>query len=194
MLFVYFRTGKWDLVACMNGSLAGLVAITGGCAFVGMWAAIIIGLVAGIFLILWGDMLEKIKIDDAVGASSVHMACGIWGIVAIGLFAEPSLTPFAGNVKSGFAGLLVGGGPEILITQIIGSISTIIWCGVTAGITFGALKAIKRLRVNAKAEMDGMSIDIWEHGESIWPDVLPLPDDAEVAMMSAKGTAPAVGD
>ncbi len=195
MLFQYFRTGKWDLVACMNGSLAGLVAITGGCAFVGPWAAIIIGLIAGIFLILWGDMLEKVKIDDAVGASSVHLACGVWGIIAIGLFAEPSLTPFAGNIKTGFGGLLVGGGPEILVTQIIGSVSTILWCAVTSVLMFGALKAFKHLRVNPKAEADGMSIDIWEHGQSIWPDILPLPDEAEVALVSAKGTtAPAVGD
>lgn len=194
MFFQYFRTGKWDLAACLNGSLAGLVAITGGCAFVSPWAAIIIGLVGGIILLLWGDVLEKIKVDDAVGASSVHLACGVWGIVAIGLFAEPSLTPFAGNVKAGFGGLLTGGGAEILITQITGSVATIIWCGVTSGIMFGALKVINHLRVNPLAEAEGNFIDNYEHGQSIWPDILPLPDDTVLAGSGRTATAPATGD
>lgn len=194
MLFQYFRTGKWDLTACLNGSLAGLVAITGGCAFVGFPAAIIIGAVGGILLLLWGDMLEKVKIDDAVGASSVHLACGVWGIVAIGLFAEPSLTPFAANVKSGLGGILVAGGSaDILITQIIGSAATIVWCGVTSFIMFGALKAIGHLRVNPKAELDNNFIDNYEHGQSIWPDVLPLPGDAPTSV-PVRSTAPATGD
>jgi Amt family ammonium transporter len=196
MLFQYFRTGKWDLPACLNGSLAGLVAITGGCAFVSPLAAVIIGLVGGIVLLLWGDLLEKIKVDDAVGASSVHLACGVWGILAIGLFAEPTLTPFAANVKAGLGGLLVsGGGIEILITQIVGSAATIIWCGVTSLVMFGALKAIKHLRVNPKAEEDGNFIDNWEHGQTIWPDVLPLPDAKPVMGTSTSAAAaPAVGD
>jgi ammonium transporter, Amt family len=192
LFFQYFRTGKWDLPACLNGSLAGLVAVTGGCAFISPWAAIIIGLVGGILLILWGDLLEKIKVDDAVGASSVHLACGVWGILAIGLFAEPSLTPFAANPKSGFGGLLVGGGADILITQFIGAAATILWCGVTSAIMFGALKAIGRLRVNPKAEMAGNFIDNYEHGQTIWPDVLPLPDDTAIAGRTS--TAPATGD
>lgn len=195
MFFQYYRTGKWDLAATLNGSLAGLVAITGGCAFVGFPAAIFIGLVAGIILLLWGDMLEKVKIDDAVGASSVHLACGVWGIVAIGLFAEPSLTPFAANVKSGFGGLLVAGGSaDILVTQVIGSLATIIWCGVTSFIMFGALKAIGHLRVNPKAEVDGNFIDNYEHGQSAWPDVMPLPDVDAATGIPVRSTAPATGD
>lgn len=194
MFFQYYRTGKWDLTACLNGSLAGLVAITGGCAFVGFPAAIIIGTVGGILLLLWGDLLEKVKIDDAVGASSVHLACGVWGIVAIGLFAEPSLTPFAANVKSGLGGILVAGGSaDILITQIIGSAATIVWCAVTSVIMFGALKAIGHLRVNPKAEMDGNSIDNFEHGQSVWPDVMPLPGAVDVSI-PVRSTAPATGD
>ncbi len=194
MFFQKYRSGKWDLSATLNGSLAGLVAITGGCAFVGPWAAIIIGLVAGIFLLLWGDVLEKIKIDDAVGASSVHMICGIWGILAIGLFAEPSLTPFAANAHTGMGGLLVGGDAQILVTQIIGSVATIIWVGVTSFIMFGALKAIGRLRVNPKAEMDGNFIDNYEHGQSIWPDILPLPTEESLASVPVRSAAPATGD
>jgi ammonium transporter, Amt family len=195
MFFQKFRTGKWSLVACLNGSLAGLVAITGGCAFVGPWAAIIIGTVGGIVLLLWSDMLEKVKVDDAVGASAVHWACGMWGIVAIGLFAEPTLTPFAANVKSGFGGLLIpGGNAEILVTQVIGSAATIVWCAVTSVIMFAGLKAIKRLRVNPKAEMDGNFIDNYEHGESIWPDILDLPGDSPSPAAASVRTAPAAGD
>lgn len=194
MLFAYFRTGKWDLPATLNGSLAGLVAVTGGCAFISPAASIIVGLVGGIILILWGDLLEKIKIDDAVGASSVHLACGVWGIVAIGLFAEPSLTPFAANVKAGFGGILIpGGSAEILVTQILGSAATIGWTAATSLVMFGALKAVNRLRVNPKAEMDGNFIDNYEHGMTIMPDLLPLPD-AVIESKPVKGAAPAVGD
>ncbi len=195
MFFQYFRTGKWDLTACLNGSLAGLVAVTGGCAFVSPLSAIIIGTIGGIVLLFWGDLLEKIKVDDAVGASSVHLACGVWGIVAIGLFAEPSLTPFAANVKSGMGGLLIPGGSiDILITQIIGSAATIIWVGVTSVIMFGALKAVKRLRVNPKAEVDGNFIDAYEHGQTIWPDVLPLPDEKALSASEKRAASPATGD
>jgi len=196
MFFQYFRTGKWDLVISLNGSLAGLVAITGGCAFVSPPAAIFIGLVGGVLLILWGDLLEKIKVDDAVGASSVHLTCGVWGIVAIGLFAEPTLTPFAANVNSGLGGLLVSGGSaDILVTQIIGSAATILWCGVTSFIMFGALKAVKHLRVNPLAEVDGNFIDNYEHGQSIWPDVLSLPGDNAMAEAAAASRAvSATGD
>lgn len=193
MFFQYGRTGKWDLPACLNGSLAGLVAITGGCAFVNPWAAIIIGLIGGVLLILWGDVLEKIKVDDAVGASSVHLACGVWGIIAIGLFAEPSLTPFAANAKSGLGGLLVGGDADILITQITGSVATIIWVGVTSIVMFAGLKAIGRLRVNPKAEMEGNFIDNYEHGQTVWPDLLPLPGDS-APIIAVKSPATAAGD
>lgn len=194
LFFQYFRTGKWDLVACMNGSLAGLVAVTGGCAFFNPLASIIIAAVGGILLILWTDMLEKIKIDDAVGASSVHLACGVWGIIAIGLFAEPTLTGFAGNSKAGFGGLLIPGGSiDILLTQLLGSGVTIAWSAVTSVIMFGGLKAIGHLRVNPKAEVDGNFIDNYEHGQSIWPDVLPLPDSGTL-VADKRATAPAVGD
>ncbi|MCC6803377.1 MAG: ammonium transporter, partial [Anaerolineae bacterium] len=195
MFFQYVRTGQWDLGATLNGSLAGLVAVTGGCAFVSPVSACIIGLVAGIILLLWGDLLEKIKVDDAVGASSVHLACGVWGIIAIGLFAEPTLTPFAGNIHAGFGGLLVsGGGADILVTQIIGSLSTIVWCGVTSFVMFGALKAIGRLRVNKAADEDGNFIDNVEHGQTIWPDILPLPGMEAVTVASSASPARAAGD
>ncbi len=182
MFFQYFRSGKWDLPATLNGSLVGLVSVTAGCAFISPLAAIIVGGVGGVVLILWGDLLERIKVDDAVGASSVHLAGGVWGILAIGLFAEPSLTPFAANVKSGMGGLLVGGGSaDILVTQALGSAATIAWVAVTATLMFGGLKVINRLRVSPLAETDGNFIDNYEHGQTIWPDILALPDDVSVS-------------
>jgi Amt family ammonium transporter len=181
MFFQYFRTGKWDLTATLNGSLAGLVAVTAGCAFISPLSALIIGIVAGFIFLLWGDLLERIRVDDAVGASSVHLACGVWGVLAVGLFAEPSLTPFAGNVKAGFGGLFIpGGSADILITQIIGSAATIAWVAVTSFIMFGALRAVKKLRVPAHAETAPNFVDAYEHGQTVWPDVLPLPDEAAV--------------
>jgi ammonium transporter, Amt family len=194
MLFQFFRTKKWDLMAAMNGSLAGLVGITAGCAFVSPLASVIIGVLAGVLVLLVTDLLEKIKIDDPVGAFAVHGACGIFGTLAIGLFAEPSLTPFAANANSGLGGILVGGGSaQILVTQFIGSLSTVAWVAITMGIVFTVLKLVNRLRVHAAGEDH---IDAYEHGASAWPDVLPLPEvEAHTAPGGRSATpAPAAGD
>ncbi|MBW4437215.1 MAG: ammonium transporter [Pleurocapsa minor GSE-CHR-MK-17-07R] len=195
MVFQYFRTKKWDLMAAMNGSLAGLVAITAGCAFVSPVASLIIGVLGGVLVLLVTDLMEKLKIDDPVGAFAVHGACGIFGTLAIGLFAEPSLTPFAANVNSGLGGLLVAGGSaQILVTQLIGSVSTVAWVAVTMGGVFLALKAVKRLRVHAAGEDH---IDAYEHGVSAWPDVLPLTEiDAHSGPVGGRSpsAAPAAAD
>ncbi|MBL8132521.1 MAG: ammonium transporter [Anaerolineae bacterium] len=194
MFFQYFRTGKWDLLTSLNGSLAGLVAITAGCAFVSPLAAIIIGTAAGVVVLLAADLIESLKIDDAVGAFAVHGACGIFGILAIGLFAEPVLTTFGAHAGKG--GLLVAGGSaDILITQAIGSVSTIVWVAVTSVLMFGLLKVVNRLRVNRKA--DEIGIDFYEHGASIWPDILPHIDDVPViggGVAVSPKTSPAAGD
>jgi ammonium transporter, Amt family len=90
--------------------------------------------------------------------------------------------------------LIPGGSAEILITQIIGSLATIVWCAVTSGIMFFALKAIGKLRVNPKAEAEGNFIDNYEHGESIWPDILTLPGDVPMPAEPKGRVAPAAGD
>lgn len=190
MVFQYFRTGKWDLTATMNGTLAGLVIITPGCAFVSPLSAVIIGTVGGIAVLLIGDLIEKLKIDDAVGAFSVHIN-GALGTLLIGLFADPTLTTFGANAGKG--GLLVGGDATILGTQILGVVAVIIWVGITSIIMFYALKVVGLLRVNPKAEEDGNFIDNFEHGQSAWPDVLPLPDTV-TASVPVRATAPATGD
>lgn len=190
ILFQYMRSGKWDLAATLNGSLAGLVAITAPCAFVEPWAAVIIGGVAGILVMLAADAVERAKIDDPVGAFAVHGACGIWGTLSIGLFALPGLT-FAGEM-AGKGGLFTSGdGFAMLGVQALGSISTVIYVSITAVLMFGLLRVINRLRVAKKG--DEIGIDNYEHGVSVWPDVLP-PYEGEPVMVKSPVQAPAVGD
>ncbi len=190
MIYQYVRTGKWDLIATMNGSLAGLVIVTPGCAFIAPLPALLLGLAGGVIVLLLTDAIEKMKIDDAVGAFAVHAGGGITGIIGIGLFAEPSLTGFAGNVKAGFGGLLIpGGSADILITQVIGIVAVIAWCAVTSTTMFAALQAVGLLRVHPDAEKDGMFIDAYEHGQTIMPDLIPLPE--ERAAVHGRSTVPA---
>lgn len=181
ILFVYFRSGKWDLPAALNGCLAGLVGITAGCAFVAPWAAMVIGAIAGVLVILSADLFEKLKIDDPAGAFHVHGTCGAFGTLAIGILGQPEL---------GANGLLFGGGVDQLITQLIGVVGVALFMGTTSFLLFIVLKALGVLRIPSKAEAIG--IDAYEHGASVWPDVLPLPGDTESA--PAALTAPAVGD
>jgi Amt family ammonium transporter len=114
-----------------------------------------------------------LKIDDAVGAFSVHGACGAFGVLAVGLLGVEGLT-------GGSAGLLMGGGADLLVSQIVGIVGIVAWTAVTSIITFAGIKALGVLRVPAKAEEIG--IDAYEHGASVWPDILPYDE------------APATGD
>ncbi len=181
MLFVYMRTGKWDLANSLNGSLAGLVGITAGCAFVAPWASVVIGVIGGILVVLAVDVIESLKIDDAVGAFAVHGVCGAMGTIAIGFLGQPEL---------GAGGLLLGGGIDQLVTQIIGVVAASIWTAIGGVLVFGILKSIGKLRIPAKAEAIG--IDAYEHGATVWPDVLGLA--GETTEVGAPKTAPAVGD
>ncbi len=181
MFFVYIRSGKWDLPASLNGSLAGLVGITAGCAFMAPWASFIVGIIAGILVVLTVDVVEALKIDDAVGAFAVHGACGAMGTIAIGFLGQPEL---------GANGLLLGGGFDQLVTQIIGVVAASAWVSVTGVALFAAIKALGVLRIPAKAEEIG--IDMYEHGTTVWPDVLPVADD--VASIRSAKKAAAVGD
>ncbi|OLP19309.1 ammonium transporter [Leptolyngbya sp. 'hensonii'] len=166
LLYVYIRTGKWHLFCTLNGSLAGLVAITAGCAFVAPWAAVLIGLTAGILVIVVVDLIESAKIDDPVGAFGVHGSCGMMGTLAIGFLGQPQLTL---NQKGG---LLLGGGLDLLFTQLIGLLAIILFTGAFSFILFGLLKSLGHLRVHPKA--DKIGIDVFEHGATAWPDVYPI--------------------
>lgn len=185
VFFAYIRTGKWDLPAALNGSLGGLVGITAGCAFVSPSSSVLIGAIGGVLVLLTLDVMERIKIDDAVGAFAVHGVCGAMGTLAIGLIGQPEL---------GANSLLLGGSADQLITQVIGIVAACVWVSITSVIMFAGIKAIGKLRISAKA--DAVGIDVYEHGASVWPDVLPHPDDVP-AMSTTSGTrasAPAAGD
>lgn len=194
VLLMYSRTGKWDLAGCLNGSLAGLVAVTAPCAFIEPWAAVVIGLVGGVLVVVVADVVERLKIDDPVTAFAVHGANGIWGTLAIGIFAVPGMLfagPFAvGGAMEGQGGLIYGG-TNLMGVQVLGSLSVVVYCSVTAVLMFGALKALGRLRVNPQG--DEIGIDNYEHGVSAWPDVLP-PVDAGSPSVKSPATAPAIGD
>ena len=190
LIVQYFLSKKWDLLMAANGTLAGLVAITAGCAFVAPGSAIIIGGVGALVMMGVTVLIEKIRIDDAVGAFAVHGGAGIFGVLAVGLFANGSLTfgPLAGQ-----SGLLVGGSAQLLGVQALGSASTILWVGLTSLLMFGGLKLIHRLRVNKKA--DEIGIDFYEHGATVWPDVLPHIDDIPAGPLPGNlSSAPAIGD
>jgi Amt family ammonium transporter len=196
-IFQYFRTRKWDLSASLNGSLAGLVAITAGCAFVAPWAALLIGLVAGVIVLLAVDAVERVRIDDPVGAFAVHGACGIWGTLAIGLVGQPGLTwAPAGVDVATRAGLLLGGGPGLLVVQLIGSLATIVFTAVFAFVMFGALKAISRLHVSKIVDDVAIFIDDFEHGATVMPDIRPpavVPEPAAIRGQASQAL-PSSGD
>jgi Amt family ammonium transporter len=167
-LYIYFRFRQWHLFCGLNGSLAGLVAITAGCAYVMPWAAALIGAVAGVVVLIAVDVVEWFEIDDPVGAFAVHGVCGMMGIICVGLFGHPLLTM---NKK---AGLFLGGGFDLLGIQLGGEAAVIAFVVVFSFVMFGSLKAVGLLRVNAEA--DRIGIDVYEHGASAWPDVYPIDD------------------
>jgi Amt family ammonium transporter len=137
----------------MNGILAGLVAITAPCAVVSPGAAVAIGLIAGVLVVLSVEFIDKVlKIDDPVGASSVHLTNGIFGTIAVGIW---------GNVDGVAVGVLHGGGFAQLGVQLIGIVSVGAWAAITSLILFLVIKAVLGLRVSQKDEL--MGLDLSEH-------------------------------
>ena len=168
LFYIYFRFRQWHLFCGLNGSLAGLVGVTAGCAYVMPWAAALIGLVAGVLVLVVVDIIEWFEIDDPVGAFAVHGACGMLGVIAVGLFGHPALTI---NKK---AGLFLGGGFDLLGVQLVGVAAIIIFVVIFSFVMFSSLKTFGLLRVNPEADLIG--IDIYEHGASVWPDVYSIDD------------------
>ena len=154
--------GKPDLGMTINGCLAGLVAITAPCAFVSVLSSAIIGLIAGIIVVLAVIGFDKLKIDDPVGALSVHLANGVFGTLCVGLFAESQWTP--GQA----AGLFFGGGLKQLQIQFVGIVSVAVFVFLVAFVTWQLIKATMGLRVSIKEEIEGL--DIGEHGQSTYPE------------------------
>jgi Amt family ammonium transporter len=161
MVFVWIRYKKPDASMTFNGALAGLVAITAGCAVVSPLSAIIIGLMGGVLVCVSIDLFDKkFRIDDPVGAISVHGVTGIFGTLMVGFFAQEKYAALAGF--EGTNGLFFGGGGSLLLTQFIGVISVAAWTFGTMFFIFFIMKKAKALRVSRDEELKGL--DIEEHG------------------------------
>ena len=161
MIFTWLKYGKPDVSMCLNASLAGLVAITAPCDVTDCAGAAVIGLVAGLLVIFGIWLLDHVlHIDDPVGAVGVHMMNGIWGTIAVGLFATEAAPGFelAGIEK----GLFYGGGVTQLLKQLGGMSAIIVWTVITITIVFVVLKKTIGLRVTAEEEIVGL--DKFEHG------------------------------
>ena len=165
MIFTWLRYGKPDVTMCLNAALAGLVAITASCDSVDCLGALIIGGVSGL-LVVWGVWLldHKLRVDDPVGAVAVHMLNGIWGTLAVGLFATDSVPGYsiADSAGNTMTGLFYGGGMKLFGIQLLGFISVAAYTAAAISITFLLIKMTVGLRVSAKAEMVGL--DQAEHG------------------------------
>ena len=165
MIFTWVKYGKPDVSMCLNASLAGLVAITAPCDVADALGATIIGAVSGVLVVFGVWFCDNvIRVDDPVGAVAVHMMNGIWGTIAVGLFATDttptySLADSAGNPM---LGLFYGGGFKLLGIQLTGMLATAIWTAITITITFLIIKKIFGLRVTPEEEIVGL--DATEHG------------------------------
>ena len=172
MIFTWLKYGKPDVSMCLNASLAGLVAITAPCDVTDCFGAIIIGTVAGLLVIFGVWLLDyKLHIDDPVGAVAVHCLNGIWGTIAVGLFATDTAPAFSRGFGDGVSfganqiagtGLFYGGGFKLLGIQLLGLLSVAAWTLVTITLTFIIIKALVGLRVSEEEELQGL--DPVEHG------------------------------
>ena len=161
MFTTWLRYGKPDLSMALNGALAGLVAITAPCANVSPLSAIIIGAIGGLLVVFSVEFIDKVlKIDDPVGAISVHGVCGAWGTLSAGLFAEAAYGEASG--MGAVNGLFFGGGIGQFMTQLTGVAAVFLWTFLSALIVFALAKAILGLRVSDEEQLKGL--DIGEHG------------------------------
>ncbi|MDE6398280.1 MAG: ammonium transporter [Clostridiales bacterium] len=160
MVFTWIKNKKPDVSMCLNASLAGLVGVTAGCSIIDPIGATCIGFVSGILVVLVVEFMDKkLKIDDPVGAIAVHMANGIWGTIAVGLFATKDGAAFTGGE---LYGLFYGGGAKLLGIQLLGFISIAAWTAATMTLIFFVLKKTMGLRVTSEEEIGGL--DSYEHG------------------------------
>ena len=155
-MLVTWLKGKPDVAMTGNGLLAGLVGITAGCFAVSTIGAVIIGAVSGLLVVLSVNFFDKMKIDDPVGAISVHGVCGAFGAIAVGLFSNESSDGFIAK------GLFYGGGSDQLVSQIIGVAAIAAFVLISTTILFAVMKATIGLRVSEEEEIVGL--DIFEHG------------------------------
>jgi Amt family ammonium transporter len=168
VFLTYPRNKTWDVGLAINGFLGGLVAITAPCYWVEPTGAFIIGALAGVLVPFATDLVEHMRVDDPVGAVPVHLACGIWGTLAVGLFATGDFgipTATGADNANPVTGLFYGGGADQLVAQIVGNVSAIVCSGVLAIIVMFTLRSVKgswNLRLSEEAELEG--IDLYCHG------------------------------
>ncbi len=169
MIYTWIKNGKPDVSMCLNASLAGLVGITAGCDAMDWIGACAVGIVSGILVVAVVEGLDmKLHIDDPVGAVGVHMANGIWGTIAVGLFANP-------DAPAGLSGLFYTGSFKQLGIQLLGFVSVACYAAVMMCIFFALIKKLHGLRVTPDEEI--MGLDIPEHGlPSAYPDFMPAVD------------------
>ena len=191
MIFTWLKYGKPDVSMCLNASLAGLVAITAPCDVTDCFGAVVIGAVAGLLVVFGVWLLDyKLRIDDPVGAVAVHCMNGIWGTLAVGLFATDAAPGYAIANASGdtLVGLFYGGGFDLLGLQLLGFATVAAWAVVTITITFLIIKAVVGLRVSQEEELVGL--DATEHGlPSAYAGFAMLPDS-----IAADGEPEPLGD
>ncbi len=194
MVFTWLKYGKPDVSMCLNASLAGLVAITAGCDVTDAFGAICIGAVAGLLVVFGVWLLDyKLRIDDPVGAVAVHCMNGIWGTLAVGLFATDAAPGYAIADSAGktLTGLFYGGGFRLLGLQLLGFASVAAWTAVTITLTFLLIKKLVGLRASKEEELVGL--DRTEHGlPSAYAGFSMLPEtiDADETPILVSGDIP----
>jgi len=162
---------KPDLSMMLNGAIAALVAITAACAFVAPWGAILIGAVAGVIVVLGVLLVERVGIDDPIGAVAAHGMSGVWGTLALGFLTVPSL---AKNVGTGSGGLLYGGGFHQLGVQALGLAAVGAFTFTASFLVLGLFKVTFGIRTEEHVENAGL--DVSEHGMWGYPEFyIPVP-------------------
>ncbi len=156
--------GKPDLSMILNGCLAGLVAITAPCAWVSVGSSLVIGLIAGVLVVVAVLFFDRLRLDDPVGALSVHLVNGVWGTLSIGLFADAAAAPVSGPAN----GLFFGGGFGQLWAQTVGVVTVGAYTLGIGLVAFAIIKAAMGLRVTPEEEVEGL--DMGEHGNEAYPD------------------------
>lgn len=172
--------GKPDLGMTINGCLAGLVGVTGGCAYFTVEVSLLVGAIAGVIVVFLVVFFDRIRIDDPVGATSVHLGCGVFGTICVGLFAKEGVTTL-----STANGLFYGGGFSLLGVELLGVVAVGAFTFVTSTVVWLVLKKTIGIRVSREEELAGL--DIGEHGNMAYPDFAAAASIGEFA--SEEGSA-----
>ncbi|MCQ2438973.1 MAG: ammonium transporter [Oscillospiraceae bacterium] len=178
MVYTWLKNGKPDVSMCLNGSLAGLVAITAGCDAVNAFGSVVIGIVSGLLVVWAVEFLDlTLHIDDPVGAVGVHFANGVWGTLAVGLFADSAC-------PAGLSGLFYGGGLRLFGIQLLGILAILLWTSLSMTLVFLLIKKTVGLRVTEEEELKGL--DSTEHGlPSAYADFVPAVESLDFGYENA---------